>query len=52
MAYMSSFGMKTPPPDGEILDDWEKMADSGVSIFTISFVGSTKFSLISHSIAS
>lgn len=28
---MSSFLMKTPPSDGEILDDWEQMADSGVS---------------------
>ena len=31
MAYMSSFQMKSPPSDGEILDDWEQMADSGVS---------------------
>nr|SVE94057.1 EOG090X0RU6 [Scapholeberis mucronata] len=30
MAYMSSFQMKNPPPDGEILDDWEQMADSGL----------------------
>lgn len=30
MAYMSSFQMKSPPSDGEILDDWEQMADSGV----------------------
>jgi len=27
---MSSFVMKTPPSDGEILDDWEQMADSGL----------------------
>ena len=31
MAYMSSFHMKNPPSDGEMLDDWEQMADSGVS---------------------
>nr|SVE94682.1 EOG090X0RU6 [Simocephalus serrulatus] len=30
MAYMSSFQMKSPPSDGEILDDWEQMADSGL----------------------
>lgn len=28
---MSNSQMKTPPPDGELLDDWEQMADSGVS---------------------
>nr|SVE76205.1 EOG090X0RU6 [Daphnia hispanica] len=30
MAYMSSIQMKSPPCDGEILDDWEQMADSGL----------------------
>ncbi|KAK4022098.1 hypothetical protein OUZ56_007585 [Daphnia magna] len=30
MAYMSSVQMKSPPSDGEILDDWEQMADSGL----------------------
>lgn len=27
---MSSFLMKNPPSDGEMLDDWEQMADSGI----------------------
>lgn len=31
MAHMSDTKMKTPPPDSELLDDWEQMADSGVS---------------------
>lgn len=38
MAYMSSFQMKNPPPDGEILDDWEQMADSGVSSLILSYL--------------
>jgi len=35
---MSSFVMKTPPSDGEILDDWEQMADSGVSHFSLQII--------------
>lgn len=30
MAHMSDRKMKTPPPDSELLDDWEQMADSGL----------------------
>ena len=32
-----SFHMKTPP-ESEILDDWEQMADSGVSWWTFYFI--------------
>ncbi len=55
MAYMSSFQMKSPPSDGEILDDWEQMADSGVSrifleVFCYHHIHNTKLSL--HNLAS
>lgn len=30
--------MKTPSSEGELLDDWEQMVDSGVS-FAIVFIG-------------